>query len=87
MFTTLLHDVKRRIRFRLVDDIEPTNWSHLLTSPTDGYYEIKEYGPFSISKIEYCEIEILPELASSFRQSLADEGFLEEAPGRFIFRA
>ena len=73
----------KHVRFGLIDDPDPTNWSPWLISPVDGWFEIELYGPFSASTVRSCEIKVTVPLSGSERASLINEGFTESADGVF----
>jgi hypothetical protein len=47
-----------KVRIKLHDDSEPSEWSAWLTCPVDGYLELDQYGPVSIKDIEWLEIRV-----------------------------
>ena len=50
--------VSAKVKVKLLDDNEPSEWSAWLTSPVDGYLELDQYGPVAIKDIEWLEIRV-----------------------------
>ena len=84
VFNNLAANAHKRVRFGLIDDSEPTNWSTWLISPADNWFEIHLYGPFPASRIRSCEIEVTVPLSVSEKATLLGEGFIESTNGLFL---
>lgn len=47
-----------KVRVKLYDDDEPSEWSAWLACPVQGYLELDQYGPVSIKDIEWLEVRV-----------------------------
>jgi hypothetical protein len=50
--------ISAKVRVKLLNDDEPSEWSTWLTNPVHGYFELDQYGPVLIKDIEWLEIRV-----------------------------
>lgn len=50
--------VSAKVRVKLLNDDEPSEWASWLINPVPGYLELEKYGPVLIKEIEWLEIRI-----------------------------
>lgn len=82
LFASLTDKENLLVRFFFHKDPEPTDWGTWVISPTGGYWEIGNYGPFPIREASKCQFLFFGKCNDIVRL-MEENGFVQEEPDLF----